>query len=97
MSRDIITDILNRVQALVEAEIVTYKQVAQGAKLNRRTLEGWFGEKRRNRPSGNAAFALQEWLGKKTLAVAALPNAVRCAYRRAFNEVSKKFPVNGSN
>lgn len=95
MSRDLITEILNKIDAMVEARIVTFAQVAKDVGISPRTLYAWFGS-RAHRPEADSVFKLQAWAAKKTLAVAAMPKH-QAAYRSAYREICERFPVNGRN
>lgn len=93
---DLLTDILNKVQALVEAGIITYAQVADEAGIPRGNLYAWVGQ-RRYRPD-DGAVKLYEWLQRKTIEIGTAENRKQCAaYRAKFREINKRIPGDGRN
>jgi hypothetical protein len=92
MSTDNLTDLLNRVSAIVKSGASSFPLLAQETKIPVRTLYD-IVNLRRCRPTGDRTMALLEWAGHKTLQISMGGRATQKAYRKAYAEVSKRFPV----
>lgn len=95
MPTDAITDLLNRVSAVIKSKASSFKELESDTGIPLTQLYDLVNL-RRNRPNGERAIALLEWAAQKSNQIAALPREVQRRYREAYKTNCKKFPVDGS-
>ena len=94
MSADIITDLLNRVSAVIKAQVSSFKELATDTGIPIAQLYDLVNL-RRNRPNGKRAVLLHVWAEQKSNQIAMLPRKIQRQYREAYEAVCQKFPVEG--
>lgn len=95
MSTDPLTDLLNKVSAIVKSGASTFPLLAQETKIPVKALYE-IVNMRRNRPNGERALALHQWAEKMTVRIAMMEDrSIQARYRSEFDKVQHRFPSKG--
>lgn len=95
MSTDTLTDLLNKVSAIVKSGASTFPQLSRETKIPVGKLYEIVNQ-RRSRPNGERALALHKWAEKMTIEISKSDKKTQRLYRSEYREISRRFPVNGS-
>lgn len=97
MSTDTLTDLLNKVSAIVKSGASSFSLMSQETGIPPRALYEII-DLRRFRPNGERALALHQWAEKMTVRIAMMEDrSIQAKYRAKYREVCERFPVNGKD
>lgn len=96
MNPDPLTDLLNKVSAIVKSGASTFPLLAQETKIPVKALYEIVNV-RRNRPNGERALALHQWAEKMTVRIAMMEDKrIQMRYRTEFEKIGERFPLEGN-
>lgn len=95
MNPDPITDLLNKVSAIVKSGASSFPLLAQETGIPVRSLYDTVLQ-RRCQPSGKRALALHQWAERMTVRIAMMEDrSIQARYRSEFDKVQLRFPSTG--
>ena len=96
MSTDNLTDLLNKVSAIVRSGASTYPILAQETGIPAKQVWDMMNL-RRARPNGERALALHRWAEGMTIKISMGGRKLQTRYRDEYRAACKRFPVNGKD
>ena len=95
MSADNITDLLNKVSAIVKSGASSFPLLAQETNIPVKAIYDIMG--RRHDPNGPRTAALMQWAATKTIQISMASREIQNRYRSEYVRACKRFPVNGKD
>lgn len=96
MSADTLTDLLNKVSAIVKSGASSYPILAQETGIPAKQVWDMIN-RRRARPNGERALALHQWAEQMTVKIAMGGRKLQARYRNEYRAACERFPVNGKD
>lgn len=94
MSTDTLTDLLNKVLAVVRCGASSFPQLSKETGIPYKDVHALL-TMRRNGPSGERAIALFKWAARKTRQIAMGGRPLQARYKDEYQKACEKFPSTG--
>lgn len=96
MSIDPLTDLLNKVSAIVKSGASTFQLMEEETGISVKALYEVVSV-RRNDPNGPKTAALMAWAAEKTLRISMAGREMQDAYRKEYEKACERFPLEGKD
>lgn len=94
MSTDTLTDLLNKVTAIVRCGASTFPELARETGIPYKQVHAMVTQ-RQHRPDGKRVAALFEWAARKTQQIAMGGRPLQLRYKDEYRKAYEKFPAMG--